>query len=110
MKYYIDKNKRVYGYNDDGSEDALIPSDFTPVTVEEIKALLAPESTFSPELASKEIRKTRDELLASSDWTQLADISPEIKSKWAPYRQALRDVTSQSTFPASVVWPSAPGA
>lgn len=53
------------------------------------------------------VRKTRGEKLAESDWTQVAD-APVDKAVWATYRQALRDITTQSGFPWSVTWPDAP--
>lgn len=58
------------------------------------------------EMAAK-VRADRNKRLYASDWTQLAD-SPADKATWATYRQALRDVTSQSGFPWAVVWPTAP--
>jgi hypothetical protein len=56
---------------------------------------------------AEEIRAQRDQLLAASDWTQVAD-APVNQAAWAVYRQALRDVPNQSGFPANVVWPSKP--
>jgi hypothetical protein len=53
------------------------------------------------------VRKDRNERLAESDWTQLAD-SPADSAVWATYRQALRDVTAQSGFPWTITWPDAP--
>jgi hypothetical protein len=53
-------------------------------------------------------RQERDALLSATDWTQAADVPQAIKDKWAPYRQALRDVTSQEGFPWTVTWPEAP--
>lgn len=57
-----------------------------------------------------EVRKQRDALLASCDWTQAADspLGAEAKSAWATYRQALRDIPGQSGFPFEVVFPDAP--
>ena len=55
----------------------------------------------------RKIRDERDQLLASSDWTQVAD-APVDQSAWAEYRQALRDVPSQKGFPNSIVWPDKP--
>ena len=52
-------------------------------------------------------RQERNELLASSDWTQVAD-APVDQAAWAAYRQELRDVTSQETFPSEVTWPVPP--
>jgi len=52
-------------------------------------------------------RALRDELLAKTDWTQVDDspISNVIKSQWATYRQALRDVPAQTQFPWIIEWP-----
>lgn len=57
---------------------------------------------------ASEARQQRNKLLAISDWTQLGDIPSETKVKWQPYRQALRDLPSQSGFPESVIWPIEP--
>ena len=53
------------------------------------------------------VRKSRGDKLADSDWTQVAD-APVDKAVWATYRQALRDITTQSGFPWTVTWPDAP--
>jgi hypothetical protein len=52
-------------------------------------------------------RQQRNALLAASDWTQVAD-APVDQAAWAVYRQALRDITSQETFPSEGTWPVAP--
>ena len=54
-----------------------------------------------------DVRSERNSLLASSDWTQVAD-APVDKTAWATYRQALRDITSQEGFPFNVVFPTPP--
>jgi hypothetical protein len=59
--------------------------------------------------AESNIRSQRDSLLATCDWTQVAD-APVDKQAWADYRQSLRDVPSQAGFPYSVVWPEQPTA
>ena len=56
---------------------------------------------------AKNIRATRATKLAECDWTQVED-SPVDKAAWATYRQALRDITTQSGFPWTVTWPDAP--
>ena len=53
------------------------------------------------------IRLQRNQKLAESDWTQLADSAVD-KQAWAVYRQALRDVPAQAGFPWEVVWPEKP--
>lgn len=58
---------------------------------------------------AKEIRAKRNILLFACDWTHmLSDRVVENQSEWATYRQALRDITTQETFPNEVVWPDAP--
>ena len=54
---------------------------------------------------AKSVRTARDEKLKDSDWTQIAD-APVDKAAWATYRQALRDVPTQSGFPWEVTWPT----
>lgn len=53
------------------------------------------------------IRIQRNELLAECDWTQLSDIPSETKEAWTIYRQALRNITTQ-TNPFSIIWPVKP--
>jgi len=56
-------------------------------------------------LCADKVRKERDVLLASTDWTQVFD-SPVNKDSYAVYRQALRDIPQQNGFPHNVTWPS----
>jgi len=56
---------------------------------------------------AKSVRKQRNTKLSDCDWTQLADSTAD-KAAWATYRQALRDVPSQSSFPWDITWPDAP--
>lgn len=49
----------------------------------------------------------RNRLLASSDFSQLADTQVD-KKAWADYRQELRDVPAQKEFPAKIEWPKTP--
>lgn len=39
MKYYKNKNKEIFGFELDGSQDFLITEDMTRITVEEIEAI-----------------------------------------------------------------------
>lgn len=59
------------------------------------------------ELAA-DARLLRDQLLASTDWTQMPDVPQATKDKWASYRQALRDVPQQAGFPDNIQWPVKP--
>jgi hypothetical protein len=58
-------------------------------------------------MASANVRNERSRLLSKTDWMALSDNT--MTTEWASYRQALRDITSQSGFPYSVEWPAAPG-
>ena len=57
---------------------------------------------------AQSVRSERQILLKESDWTQAKDIPNELSAKWAPYRQALRDITTQPGFPFQVTWPTKP--
>jgi hypothetical protein len=56
------------------------------------------------------VRHQRNVLLAGCDWTQMPDlqIDPQVKSRWAQYRQALRDITSTQSDPTLIEWPQRP--
>ena len=56
------------------------------------------------------LRKSRNEILASCDWTQANDspLSASKRTEWATYRQALRDLPSITSDPANPVWPTPP--
>jgi hypothetical protein len=56
---------------------------------------------------AKSVRQQRTEKLKDSDWTQVAD-APVDQAAWATYRQALRDITAQSSFPWDIQWPTQP--
>lgn len=53
------------------------------------------------------VRNERDRRIAETDWTQYQDTNPALKVHWAPYRQALRDITTQPD-PFNIVWPEQP--
>ena len=67
-----------------------------------------PEPT-SEELASQ-VRSKRDALIAETDYLLAPDypISQEDLEAVKVYRQALRDVPQQATFPENVTWPEKP--
>jgi len=57
-------------------------------------------------------KSIRDGRLSASDWTQTADapFSSSVKTAWATYRQALRDLPDHSNWPnlESGDWPTKP--
>lgn len=56
------------------------------------------------------IKGVRKGLLSASDWTQLLDspLSAADKTKWADYRQKLRDITEDFKKPEDVTFPETP--
>lgn len=63
-----------------------------------------------PEQAESNVRSRRDMLLSQSDWVVIVNTEKgtPIPAEWELYRQALRDVTGQSGFPYTVIWPTKP--
>lgn len=55
---------------------------------------------------AKNVRATRDQKLADTDWRFRSDMTPS--QEWKDYCQALRDVPSQEGFPWDITWPVEP--
>lgn len=84
------------------------PIPFTPEEEAEWDAMAADWAAGAITRKAAEVRKERDKLLVATDWTQSEDVPQATKDKWAPYRQALRDVPQQANFPEAVQWPIKP--
>jgi hypothetical protein len=56
------------------------------------------------------LRTERNQKLLACDWTRLDDngLSNEVKTAWATYRQALRDLPQNTTDPEQITWPTEP--
>jgi hypothetical protein len=74
---------------------------------------------YSPELHAQYIERCtsnnqdiRSQLLGASDWTDTVSAQTRLGDllcqAWQDYRQALRDITLQPTYPLDVIWPIAP--
>lgn len=65
-----------------------------------------------PELALLELRTQRNQLLTQSDWMANSDVT--MSEEWRFYRQALRDITTQTPSLDSdgnltgITWPTPP--
>ncbi len=59
---------------------------------------------------AKSVRTARDEKLKECDWVVIKNLetNSNIPGAWEVYRQALRDVPTQSGFPWTITWPDAP--
>lgn len=79
-------------------------------------ALTADELQKRTEQMARGIRAQRNEKLAATDWRVTYEVEKaavdglgiQFPLNWATYRQALRDITSQSGFPHNVTWPEEP--
>ena len=56
------------------------------------------------------MRQSRDDKLKECDWIVIKnlELNANIPGVWEVYRQALRDVPTQSGFPWTITWPDAP--
>jgi hypothetical protein len=91
-------------YNEDTEELVYLDEP----KVEDDKVIGVAVKKLSDEDAWSRIKNKRNNLLVSTDWTQLADtLTPELTKKYAEYRSALRNVTSAKS-PSDVVWPEDP--
>ena len=87
------------------------PEGNIPFTAEEEAEWDAMEAAYAAGADTRkaiQIRAERNTKLGATDWTQAADAPQSVKDIYAPYRQALRDVPTQSGFPNQVVWPTSP--
>ena len=82
------------------------PVIYTP-SAEELAARAEAQLAATKEALSASVRIERNAKLAASDWTQISDSTAD-KAAWATYRQALRDISAQEGFPATVAWPTQP--
>ena len=85
-------------------EDGVI-RDATP---EELTQAEEDKLNFQTVVVPTNVRRQRNQRLAETDWSQMADTPQAIRDKYAAYRQALRDVPQQAGFPDNIVWPTKP--
>jgi hypothetical protein len=81
----------------------------TDMTADEIAARQAEEAAWAAganDRAAAEVREKRNSLIAETDYLALSDNT--MTSDMQTYRQALRDIPSQSGFPTNVTWPTKP--
>lgn len=69
--------------------------------------ILAEHELHSVEYQWDVIKQKRNSLLLETDWTQLPDVSQTVSELYKPYRQELRDITTQSD-PFNIIWPIKP--
>jgi hypothetical protein len=59
---------------------------------------------------AKSVRASRDDKLKESDWVVIKnlELNANIPGAWEVYRQALRDIPTQTGFPWTITWPEQP--
>ena len=115
----------VWAVHWDGSSGEIEYNDGTPnATMSEIGIYSQAETTFNNEIKRLEdispfntttyqwqmLRNQRDDKLLLCDWSQGNDtpLGSSKKTEWATYRQALRDLPSNTSDPKNPTWPSEP--
>ena len=100
---YAEKIAQGYGV----IEGTYSPKEYVVV---DGQAVRKPEAELEEQSLARawfDLRKTRQELLQKSDWTQVPD-APVDSAAWATYRQQLRDLPANTTDPRDVTWPVPP--
>lgn len=83
----------------------------TAPTEEEIQAKIAELEAAEP---MRQLRIQRNQLLQQTDWRMVSDYPGSNQTEWQTYRQALRDITTQSPSLDSdgnltgITWPTPP--
>ncbi len=116
MKYYIDKNKVIYAYEEDGTQDKFI-GDKTQITLDEVEKILNPPPTLEEIIAAANAVKQRltDEAntyMNSKQWPGKAAIG-RLKGDdllqynvWLDYLDALDAI--DTTNAPEIEWPTPP--
>ena len=80
---------------------AYVDGVLVDVTQEEVDA-----TRYQPPATESRVREDRDRLMRETDVWALSDRT--MTTEQTAYRQALRDITDQSGFPADITWPTKP--
>jgi len=69
-----------------------------------------PPASTDPNILKIEVIQKRNNLLTASDWVvvKAMDQGTTVPENWQTYRQQLRDITQQSGYPFTVIWPTPP--
>tara|TARA_R110002073_G_scaffold332370_1_gene518132 strand:- start:1704 stop:2033 length:330 start_codon:yes stop_codon:yes gene_type:complete len=79
----------------------------SPLWDEMIEEGITPADYAAPPATWDSVRGERNQLLKDTDWQASSDRT--MSDAETAYRQALRDLPSTNSDPASLVWPTAPG-
>ena len=112
MKLYKSPKNEVFAYEDDGSQDDLIPADYVQITKEEANALAkkAEEDRLNNRTDAEKIAACKSrakQLLVVSDWSALPDTLLTNQDAFIAYRAKLRNlVLNPVTDPVFEVAPT----
>ena len=94
MKYYINTNKEIFGFELDGSQDYLIMPDMTPITLEEIQAISQAKEDEHKESIEYKISEAKL-YLQSTDYKMTVDyfatLEKEVKDELITKRAEARE-------------------
>jgi len=100
----------IYQGQEPPEGSVLVPDELNPFRLvwDGVALSEAPTDALEAERAAAN-REHRNQLLSSTDWTQLPD-APTDKTEWTTYRQALRDLTDNVNWPnlSEADWPVPP--
>lgn len=108
MKLYKSPTDKIYAYEQDGSQDYLIPVDFVSVTQEEADLIIAEQTTV------EQNKLTAVSLLQATDWSVTNDVTNtnnslylDNQSDFIAYRNAVRQY---AVYPVAgkIDWPNKP--
>lgn len=112
MKTYKDLNNNLFAYEEDGSQDSIIPSDYVLITDAEADAIRL--ALILPPTADQN-KATASALLSATDWTTIADVAnPQTanpylanQAEFLAYRNTVRNM---SVYPVegNLTWPTVP--
>ncbi len=101
---------KIYGW--DGTNKAtLVISDVTDIDFDLIAQKKIELDSAEP---FRQLRIQRNQLLAETDWRMVSDYQGTNQAEWQTYRQALRDITTQTPSLdengnlTGIIWPTPP--
>ena len=108
---YVDSEGRTFTYQQSGHIVSDLDGTHYHLTWNGSEIVKDDDALATYQLAEKwkRVRQDRDRLLNETDWvvTKAKETSTNIPAAWKTYRQALRDVPSQSD-PDNITWPTKP--
>jgi len=84
---------RIGGLNDGPLVNLKFYDGQSPPSEEQIQAKIAELEAAEP---LRLLRQQRNQLLAQTDWRMVSDYPGANQTEWQTYRQALRDITTQT--------------